>query len=86
MKALTQKFIQFGNPFEEKGLRSLILSTHDIMQQKSAEVLKSAKSTEKTQYNGYVEERLEKRTKVITETIKKNQFQVFAKRKKSKQQ
>ena len=52
------------------------------MPQKSAEVLKSAQSIGKKQYNDYVEEGLENRTKVITETIKKNQFQVFVKKKK----
>jgi hypothetical protein len=74
---LVNEINDMGNPFEEDSNDLLVLDTKDIMPNCVIEAVKTAKQNGECQYATYVEERLNKCSKAITDTIKKTNLPLF---------
>ena len=63
-----------GNPFEEDSKDLLVLDTKDIMGDGVVQTVQNVVIIGQKQYDTFVKERFEDRTKPVTETIKKNKL------------
>lgn len=84
VQALVDVIREMGNPFTEDSEDLIVLDTKDIMQDCVVEGVKKARTTGQTQFESYVKERLDKRSKPITDTIKRNQLSLFGMSEKKK--
>lgn len=67
-----------GNPFLEESHDLLVLDSKDIMTSAVADTVRNVESLGAQQYKTFVEERLEQRTKPVTDTIHKNKMPLFS--------
>ena len=65
-------FEEFGNPFCEDSQDLIALDTKRVMEKETVESIRNVKDIGQKQYEKFVEERLEKCTTPITNTISKN--------------
>ena len=72
-------FEEFGNPFLEKGQDLLVFDTRDIMDNSVGKTVQEIEAIGEDQYKRFIEERLEKYEKPITEPIIKNTLSLFRK-------
>lgn len=77
VKSLTSVIEEMGNPFGEESTDLLVLDTKEIMPECVVEAVSSAKGKGQSEYDKYVEERLNKRSKAITDTIKQCNLPLF---------
>lgn len=68
---------EMGNPFTEDTTDLIVLDTKDVMPERVVEAVKTAKMNGESQYATYVEERLNKCSKALTDTIKRNKLPLF---------
>ena len=71
-------FIEMGNPFLEKGQDILVLDTNDIINISVGETVRKAEALGEEQYKTFVEERLVKCEKPITDILSKNKLPLFS--------
>lgn len=76
--ALKTKIEDYGNPFEDRSSDLLVLNSHDIMPNAVVQEVRSAREVGCDQYQKFVEERLNKSTKLVSDPIPRNKFQFFA--------
>ena len=79
VNSLIAVFEEFGNPFLEKGQDLLVLDTRDIMDNSVEKTVQEIEAIGEDQYKRFIEERLEKCEKPITEPIIKNKLSLFSK-------
>ncbi|KAL9978410.1 hypothetical protein ACROYT_G015923 [Oculina patagonica] len=77
VSSLVEVFEQMGNPFKDTSQDLLVLDTRDIADQSVISTVKEIEQIGIRQYNAFVKERLEERTKPIMEVIKKNKLPLF---------
>ena len=68
---------EMGNPFYEDSADLLVLDTKEIVPKCVVEAVSGAKAKGQSMYDKYVEERLDKRSKPITDTIKRCNLPLF---------
>ena len=78
VKALTKTIEELGNPFTETSDELLVLDTRDIVHETVATTVKTVVSLGQRQYEEFVEERLQKRNKSVSEPIKSNKLPLFS--------
>ena len=71
-------FIEMGNPFLEKGQDILVLDTKDIINISVGETVRKVEALGEEQYKTFVEERLVKCEKPITDILSKNKLTHFS--------
>ncbi|KAJ8381344.1 hypothetical protein SKAU_G00021220 [Synaphobranchus kaupii] len=77
LRSLTAVIEEMGKLFLEESQDLLVLDSKDVMDASVADtVRKVSLSTE--QYKTFVEERLEQRTKPVTDTLPKNKMPIFS--------
>ena len=74
VQALNVSFEEAGNPFEDDGGCLFALDSKVIVDTAAMTAVSSVITTEIQQYNNFVEERLEMRTKPIKKPLRKNVF------------
>ena len=77
VKSLINVIEQMGNPFCEDSADLLVLDTKEIVPKCVVEAVSGAKMTGQSMYDKYVEERLNKRSKPITDTIQRCNLPLF---------
>ena len=68
---------ELGNPFLEDSKDLIALDIKDIMPERVVESVKNAHKIGVSQYNSYMEDRLEKCLVAVTDTISKNDLPLF---------
>ena len=68
---------ELGNPFLEDSKDLIALDIKDIMPKPVVESVKNAHKIVVSQYNSYMEDRLEKCLVAVTDTISKNNLPLF---------
>ena len=68
---------EMGSPFKETSDDLVRLDTNEIMPHQVINAVKSAHELDITQYEGFVENRLNKRTVALTDTISRNNLPLF---------
>ena len=79
VNSLIVVFEELGNPFLEKGQDLLVLDTRDVMDNSVGKTVQEIEAIGEDQYKRFIEERLEKCDKPITEPIIKNKLPLFSK-------
>ena len=77
VKSLTSVTEEMGNPVCEESTDLLVLDTEEIMPECVVEAVSSAKGKGQSEYDKYVEVRLNKWSKAITDTIKQCNLPLF---------
>lgn len=83
VKALVEAIESMGNPFAEASSDMLVLDTKEIACGKVIETVKTIEKVGQEQLDSFVEERLVKRNKAVTDTIKRNNLPLFSNPRKS---
>jgi hypothetical protein len=78
VKALTAVIQEMGNPFLEESNDLLVLDTKDIMDESVTKTVRKVEAVGQEQYVTFVDERLSKCVKPITETLPKNKLPLFS--------
>ncbi|QQP49809.1 uncharacterized protein LOC103506659 [Caligus rogercresseyi] len=78
VRSLTAVLEEMGNPFLEESQDLLVLDSKDIVNSAVADTVRNVESVGAKQYKTFVEERLEQRTKPVTDTIYKNKMPLFS--------
>ena len=68
---------EMGNPFTKDSTELIMLDTKEIMPECVVQAIKTAKQKGQAQYDHFVEERLVKCSKAITDTIHRNKLPLF---------
>lgn len=76
-KSLKATFSQWGNPFQEEGTELYNIETNAKAPLKSAEILQNIELIGKTQYENFVQERLESAQKLVTDVIPQNKISIW---------
>ena len=66
-----------GSLFREDSIQLIVLDTKEIMPECVVQAIKTAEQKDQSQYDQYVEERLVKCSKAVTDTIHRNKFPLF---------
>ena len=69
---LVSSFEELGSPFKEVGEDLTALHTKDIMNEEVVKTVRTARTLGEQQIKVFLEERFEKKTKLLTDAIKKN--------------
>ena len=77
VQALISVLEEMGNPFTEDSTELIVLDTKEIMPECVVQAIKTAKQKGQSQYDQFVEERLVKCSKAITDTIHQNKLPLF---------
>ena len=77
VKSLIGVIEEMGNPFCEDSADLLVLDTKEIVPKCVVEPVSGAKIKGQSMYDKYVEERLNKRSKPITDTIQRRNLPLF---------
>ena len=72
IRSLTDTLEEMGNPFSEKSDDLLVSDTRDIADPKVAQTFRNIEQIGKSQYQEYLKNRLEKKTKPLADPIKQN--------------
>ena len=75
--SLVSAIEEMGNPFEEDSTDLLVLDSKEIMDDTVVKTVKEVITIGQSQYNAFVKERFQERTKPVTEAIKKNKLPLF---------
>ena len=78
VQSLIAVFEEFGNPFLEKSQDLMVLDTRDIMDSSVRETVLQIEALGEDQYAKFIEERLVKCEKHLTEQITKNKLALFS--------
>ena len=77
LQALVVSFEEAGNPFKDDGRCLFALDSKVIVGTAAMTAVRSVITSGIQQYNNFVEERLEKRTKPVKKPLRKNKLHVF---------
>ena len=77
VQALISVLEEMENPFTEDSTELIVLDTKEIMPECVVQAIKTAKQKGQSQYDQFVEERLLKCSKAITDTIHRNKPPLF---------
>ena len=83
VQALVVSFEEAGNPFEDDGGCLFALDSKVIVDAAAMTAVSSVITSGIQQYNNFVEERLEKRTKPIKKPLRKKKLHVFVQQRKA---
>ena len=75
--SLVSAIEEMGNPFQEDSTDLLVLDSKEIMDEMVVKAVREVVSIGQDQYQTFVKERFQERTKPITEAIKKNKLPLF---------
>ena len=75
---LCQVFEKMGNPFEEESCDLLVLDTRDVVSPEVASSIKNIQSLGEEQFQAFVRERLNEKSKSLFDTIPKNKLPLFS--------
>ena len=78
VRALIDTFEKMGNPILKKSDDLFVLDTRDIADSKVAQTVRNTEQIGKNQYQKYVKNRLEKKTKPLADPIKQNKLHLFS--------
>ncbi|KAL8622037.1 hypothetical protein ACOMHN_056522 [Nucella lapillus] len=78
VRALTEIFVELGNPFAEDSGYLIALDTKDIMPQEVVQTVYSILTIGQEQYDSFVKERIVTRSKPVREPIHKNKLPCFS--------
>ncbi|XP_078492496.1 uncharacterized protein LOC144748319 [Ciona intestinalis] len=78
VRSLTLVIGEMGNPYLEESEDLLVLDTRDIMSEKVIKTVKSIEKAGDQQYRRFLEERILKKDKLISDPIPKNKFPLFS--------
>lgn len=74
---LVSSFEELGNPFKENGEELTALHTKDIMNEEVVHTVRNARKRGEQQCKAFFKERLEDKTKLLKDTLKKNNLPTF---------
>ena len=77
VQALVSALEDIGSPFTEDTTEVIVLDTKEIIPECVVQAIKTAKQKGQSQYDQFVEERLVKCSKAITDTIHRNKLPLF---------
>lgn len=77
VQALISILEEMGNPFTEDSTELIVLDTKEIVPECVVQAIKTVKQKGQSQYDQFVEERLVKCSKAITDTIHRNKLPLF---------
>ena len=83
VKALVEAMETFGNPFKEDSGDVLVLDTKDIASEQVVATVNGIENAGQQQFQMFLEERLVKHKKEVTDVIKRNKFALFSNPRKS---
>ena len=83
VKALVEAMETLGNPFKEDSVDLLVLDTKEIANEQVVATVNEIEKAGQDQFQVFVEERLIKHKKEVTDVIKLNKFALFSNPKKS---
>lgn len=83
VKALVEAMETFGNPFKEDSGDVLVLDTKDIASEQVVATVNGIENAGQQQFQMFLEERLVKHKKEVTDVIKLNKFALFSNPRKS---
>ena len=78
VRALTDTLEKMGNPILKKSDDLFVLDTRDIADSKVAQTVRNTEQIGKNQYQKYVKNRLEKKTKPLADPIEQNKLHLFS--------
>ena len=78
VKSICNVIEEMGNPFVEESEDLLILDTRDIADARISETIRHVERLGKEQFESFVSERLEKRSKSLNVPIKQNKLLLFS--------
>lgn len=78
VQAMTNTLEEMGNPFLEEYEDLLVLGTRDIADPKVANTIRNIEQIGKNQYQEYIRDRLDNRTKPLSDPIKQNKLHLFS--------
>ena len=81
VQALITALEEMGIPFTDDSTELIVLDTKEIMPECVVQAIKTAKQKCQSQYDQFVEERLVKCSKAITDTIHRNSFRCLERQK-----
>ena len=78
VQAMTNTLEEMSNPFLEECEDLLVLGTRDIADPKVANTIRNIEQIGKNQYQEYIRDRLDNRTKPLSDPIKQNKLHLFS--------
>ena len=75
--SLVSSFEELGSPFKETGEDLIALHTKDVMNEDVVRAVRTARQLGEQQFKAFLKERLEDKTKLLTDTLKKNNLPIF---------
>ena len=75
--SLVSSFEELGSPFKETGEDHIALHTKDVMNEDVVRAVRTARQLGEQQFKAFLKERLEDKTKLLTDTLKKNNLPIF---------
>ena len=75
--SLVSSFEELGNPFKENGEELTALHTKDVMNEEVVHTVRNARQMGEQQCKAFFKERLEDKTKLLKDTLKKNNLPMF---------
>ena len=75
--SLVSSFEELGSPFKETGEDLIALHAKDVMNEDVVRAVRTARQLGEQQFKAFLEERLEDKTKLLTDTLKKNNLPIF---------
>ena len=70
-------FEELGSPFKETGEDLIALHTKDVMNKDVVRTVTTARQLGEQQFKAFLKERLEDKTKLLTDTLKTNNLPTF---------
>ena len=83
LQSLTSKLAHLGNPFEEESTELLSLATKQVASAEVVATVKNAKETGRAAYLAFVDERLQQRTKLLSDAMQMKRVALFSNQNKS---
>lgn len=74
---LVSSFEELGSPFKEVGEDLIALHTKDVMNEEVVQTVRTVRQLGEQQFKAFLKERLEDKTKLLTDALKKNNLPTF---------
>ena len=74
---LVSSFEELGSPFKEAGEDLIALHTKDVMNEEVVRTVRTVRQLGEQQFKAFLKERLEDKTKLLTDALKKNNLPTF---------
>ena len=74
---LVSSIEELGNPFKEDGEDLTVLHTKDVLDEKAVIAVRNAREIGEQQFKSFLKERLKVKSKLLTDTLKRNNLSIF---------